>query len=116
MSLVGELRIRARHVIAPLLAICTAGYFAYHTVHGDRGLLAYLNLKHQIEARRAELSALERQRTELEHRVRLLHPETLDPDMLEERARIMLNFGYPEDIVIIDSARDARREDTVERP
>ena len=32
-------------------------------------------------------------------RSELLHPENLDPDMLDERARLMLNFGHPDELV-----------------
>ena len=45
----------------------------------------------------AEIAA--RRRT-LERRVRLLNPAGLDPDMLDERARLMLNFGLADEIVI----------------
>ncbi len=38
----------------------------------------------------------------MENRVRLLEPGSLDPDMLEERARLMLNYGHADDIVILE--------------
>ncbi|MEK9596102.1 MAG: hypothetical protein VW057_09085, partial [Rhodospirillaceae bacterium] len=38
----------------------------------------------------------------IEDRVALLRPESLDRDMLEERARAMLNLGYATDVVIAD--------------
>jgi cell division protein FtsB len=37
----------------------------------------------------------------LERRVALLRPESLDRDMLEERARAVLNLARPEDRVIL---------------
>ena len=40
-------------------------------------------------------------RKALQHRVKLLSPGSLDPDMLEERARFMLNYGFPDDAVIL---------------
>ena len=30
-----------------------------------------------------------------------ISPGSLDPDMLEERARLMLNYGFPDDTVIL---------------
>jgi cell division protein FtsB len=35
----------------------------------------------------------------------LLRPESLDPDMLEERARVLLNLAHPNDIVIMRGDR-----------
>ena len=37
----------------------------------------------------------------MENRVKLLHPQTLDPDMAEERARIMLGYGYPDEKILL---------------
>ena len=50
-----------------------------------------------------------RERTSAEHQhlaeqVALMRPDNLDPDMLEERARIMLNYVRPDELVIIDGA------------
>ncbi|MDP6804373.1 MAG: septum formation initiator family protein [Rhodospirillales bacterium] len=100
MRLIGELRHRARYVVGPFLGICAAAYFTYHAIQGDRGLMAWARLSHDVETLRSEREGLARHRAALEHRVKLLHPESLDPDMLDERARVMLNFGYPNELVI----------------
>ena len=100
MGLISESRARARHVVGPVLGICAVIYFAYHVVHGDRGLFALHQLNKRVEAARgirAENSLLRRK---LEERVSLLHPRSLDPDMLDERARFMLNYALPDDFVI----------------
>jgi len=86
--------------VGPFLGICVAAYFAYHAIQGDRGLMAWVRLSLEVETQRGERDDLARRRTTLEHRVKLLHPESLDPDMLGERARVMLNFGYPNELVI----------------
>lgn len=109
MGLIKELRKRARHVVGPVLGTCAVGYFAYHAVHGERGLLAYGGLTQRIHEAEALRDEVEQARRALEHRVRLLHPESLDPDLLDERARVMLNFGYPDDIVVlVDEERSQR--------
>jgi hypothetical protein len=33
----------------------------------------------------------------------MLRPDSLDPDLLEERARAVLNLGHPDDRIILDS-------------
>ena len=102
MSLLSEFRSRARYVIGPIVGIAAVGYFAFHAINGERGLLVYRKLRIEVaEARQlAKNTALERR--VLENRVRLLEPRSLDLDMLEERARVMLNYGYPDEIVIFD--------------
>ena len=100
MSFIGEFRSRARHVIGPVLAICAVAYFAYHAVQGERGLIALWHLNTRIEAARTALAETSLRRRVLERRVKLLGRSSLDPDMLDERARIMLNYASPDEIVI----------------
>lgn len=103
MNLLVELKNRARHVVGPLLGVSAVIYFAYHAVNGDRGLMAWLELKDRVEAAEESAQAVAFQRHAIENRVRLMHPESLDPDMIEERARIVINFAYADDVVIPDS-------------
>jgi cell division protein FtsB len=101
MSLLSEFRSRARHVIGPIVGIAAVGYFAFHAVNGDRGLLALRKLRIEVVKVRKLARDIALERRTLENRVRLLEPRSLDPDMLEERARIMLNYGYPDEVVIL---------------
>jgi cell division protein FtsB len=95
------MRRRARQVAPQVVAACLVGYFAYHLVHGERGLSAYLRLKQDLaaaEQTRAEVTA---ERKALEQRVALLRAEHLDPDMLSERARNLLGYGRANEIVVL---------------
>lgn len=105
MGFFQELRDRARFVVGPLIGVCAVGYFAYHVVHGDRGLIAWWNIKQRVAAAKAALAVSRAERERLEHRVWLMHPGSLDPDMLEERARLMLNYGHADDLVILEEKR-----------
>jgi cell division protein FtsB len=84
----------------PMLGACLAGYFVYHAVQGDRGILAWMQVNQQIKVAQAELNRTDNDREAMEQRVALLSNTSLDLDMLEERARIMLNFSHPDDLVI----------------
>ena len=77
-------------------------YFGYHAVQGDRGLIAWWNLRFELERVDAELTAVSADKQRREHRVKLLRPESLDRDMLEERARIMLGAVHPDDLIVPD--------------
>ncbi len=106
MSLLRELRKRARQITLPVLGACVAGYFAYHAVQGDRGIIAWLVLNQEIRAAHAVAADLAVEQETLERRVALLRPDSLDPDLLEERARVMLNLAHDDELVIPLAAAD----------
>ena len=106
MGLLNELRIRARHVLFPAFGVCAVLYFVYHGINGTRGLLAWRVLEKEVQSTQAEFDRTRGEREALERRVKLLYPESLDPDMLDESARRLLNYGRPDEIVILlDAAR-----------
>src|SRR5271170_6130122 len=103
MLLAARLRRRAKSVLGPLLGLSAVAYFAYHTVEGDRGLLAWWHLNRDIRVAEATLGGLTHDRDTLDRRTRLLRPDRLDPDMLEERARAMDDLGHDDEVVILRS-------------
>ena len=102
MTFSHSLRRRIRRVSVSFLGVSATFYFVFHVFHGDRGLIAWAQLRQQVVEVEATAKALAAERQYLENTVRLLHPESLDPDMLDERARLMLNFGHPDELIILD--------------
>lgn len=100
MSLVFELKRRARHVVGPLIGLLLVAYFAYHAVEGDRGIRAWQWLDGEIAEAREVRDRLAGEQGALEQRVAMLRPDSLDSDLLEERARLVLGF-VPADAVIL---------------
>jgi cell division protein FtsB len=95
-------RLRAVLNALALYAI-SAGLIAYFGVNaysGNYGLRAKQEIEGEIRDLDAELVALRVEREKWERRISLLRSESLDPDMLEERARVLLNFGDPRDLVL----------------
>ena len=101
MNLLGEIRRRARHIVGPVAGITLFAYFTYHVVQGDRGLIAWLKLSQQVETARIEYNRALAEREEFANRVRLLQPQSLDTDLLEERARVTLGLAHPDDVVVM---------------
>lgn len=83
-----------------MLAACMVAYFAYHALHGDRGFYAWLMLKQEKAQALVTAEQVAGARAELEHRVGLLRRDHLDPDLLEERAQAILNYGTASDHII----------------
>ena len=102
MVLLDEARKRAKQIVIPVVGAAVVGYFVYHTVQGDRGLSAYLSLNQEANRARVVLAGAQGERAILERRSRLLRPDSLDLDMLEERARMMLNLVHADDLVVFD--------------
>ncbi|MFT5539511.1 MAG: cell division protein FtsB [Alphaproteobacteria bacterium] len=100
MTLLGELKFRARHIIGPVLAATLFAYFAYHAVQGDRGLIAWIKLSQQVSELNLEHDKISARRGALAIRVKRLQPESLDADLLEERTRVMLGYVHDDDMVI----------------
>ncbi|WP_236024875.1 FtsB family cell division protein [Arenibaculum pallidiluteum] len=90
----------ARNVVWQAAFAAVVAYFAYHAIHGDRGLIALSRLQGEIDQAEGVLGQIRGERERLDHRASLLRPDNLDPDMLDERARAMLNFADPDEIVI----------------
>jgi cell division protein FtsB len=106
MSILYEYKKRARQLVGPILLACLISYFVYHTVHGDRGILTWVRLSQQIADAEATLKEEQTRHDALEHQVIRLRPDSLDPDLLEERARIMADMVRPDDVIVIYDERD----------
>lgn len=100
MELGREIKRRLRLVALPLLGACLTAYFVFHAVHGDRGIYAWLRINQELKAASSEAALLKTERVALERRITLLSSASLDLDMLDERARVMLNFAHPDDLMI----------------
>jgi cell division protein FtsB len=98
-------RKRLRSVLAALglyaAAALLIGYFGVNAYTGARGLRANQDLAQQMSELTSELAGLKLERASWEHRVALLRADALDPDLLDERARAMLNYADPHDLVMM---------------
>jgi cell division protein FtsB len=98
-----DIKRRARHMIGPILGCLLVAYFVYHSIQGDRGMLAWYRLDQLIDEAEVSRRSLDARREGLERRVRMLRPESLDADMVEEQGRRLLNFSHPDDVVLLPS-------------
>lgn len=91
-------RLRAAALPALFLACC--GYFVWHAVHGERGLLAKDERQEQIAQAMAERDRVQAELAAMERRVQGLRGDRLDRDQLDERARQLLNMVGRDEIVV----------------
>ena len=84
-----------------ILAAAFIGYFAVNAFTGNHGLHAQQDLEQQMTSIKDELDALKSERAEWEQRVSLLRSDRIDPDMLEERGRALLDYVDPRDVTLL---------------
>jgi len=98
-------RTRLRAVLSALclytVAALIIGYFGLSAYTGAHGLKAKQDLTQQQTSLMADIERTRAERIELERKVSLLRADNLDPDMLDERARAMLNYLHPRDLTLM---------------
>ena|SRR5437764_11206162 len=81
------------------MAAMLIGYFGVNAYTGKYGLNAQQELDQEIIALTNELARLRDERGKAEQRLSLLRSDRLDPDMLDERARVQLGYAEPRDLI-----------------
>jgi len=89
-----------RHWLGVILVLAL-GYFAYHSIHGSRGLFAWVDRNHELELKRLELDQIRAERQWLEERVRALGDAGIAVDLLEETL-YELGFVHENEVIILD--------------
>jgi cell division protein FtsB len=100
MSIAQAVRRQAVAMLPPAVFLAFTAYCIWQVGRGDHGLKTYAIRQQQLVAAEAERAAAEAERDALEKRVAGLRPNHIDPDTLDERARLMLNLADPNDVVV----------------
>ena len=107
-------RKRLRSILTALglyvMAALLIGYFAVNAFSGNRGLNAKQDIDQQMAALSAELGRLKLERVQWQRRVALLKADNLDADMLDERARALLDYIHPNELILTLEPRPHRAE------
>jgi cell division protein FtsB len=98
-------RKRLRSIVTTLalyvMAALLIGYFGINAYNGNHGLKARQDIDRQIVTLSQELSRLQSERSRWERRIALLRSDNIDPDMLDERARALLDDVDASDLVMM---------------
>ena len=84
-----------------VLAALLIGYFGVNAFSGNRGLKAKQDIDQQIASLSTELARLQVERAQWQRRIALLKSGGIDPDMLDERARALLDYVHPRDLTLM---------------
>lgn len=94
-------RYTIRQNILPLIGVCLCFYFSWHIVMGERSLARLYTLEQKKDKLSQQYETLHGRRSELETRVVKLRSGSIDPDLLEERARYVLGYVRPDEQILL---------------
>lgn len=100
-----EQRYTIRQNLLAFIGLILFCYFTYHSIFGERSIVSLTKLDSRVETLSEKYARLNERRSELEDKVMRLRPASLDADMLEERARHVLGYAYPDEKIILDAGR-----------
>ena len=84
-----------------LIGLCLTVYFSYHTIQGNRSYLRLMSLNTVISKTQNEYDALRTERETIEEKVVMMRPGSINRDLLEERARLVLGYRHPDEKTIV---------------
>jgi cell division protein FtsB len=94
------IRFRRYDVLVSLACLALLSSFAWYAYIGPRGYDYRSSLDIKIAELADENLKLADEKSTLEKRVKLMRPEHIDRDMLEERARGDLKMAYPDELIV----------------
>lgn len=98
MTNISENKIKlSKKLITNIVIFLLLSYFIFHSIYGSRGIIAYFKFQAEIERSYDELDKLKAQRLEVENRTKLLRPNSIDKDMLDEKVRSVLGGSKKEE-------------------
>jgi cell division protein FtsB len=95
-------RFRLRKLAFPAFAAAYLAYFGFHAMQGSYGIWAKINYDAEAVELQETLDAIRAEHADLERHMAMLRPASLDPDLVDERARRALNVLAPNEVIILD--------------
>jgi cell division protein FtsB len=88
-----------KRVIGPLFGVLVLFYLGFHAVSGERGVWALFSESRRLEALKSELAEVSAKRQALDSKVHRLSDSSLDLDLLDEQARVVLGLAGKNEVV-----------------
>ncbi len=84
-----------------LLGACLSVYFSYHAIAGQRSILTLLSLQRESAVAAVTLADLSAESNLLHKKVKMLRPDSLDLDYVEELAVYSLGYRRPAAVTVL---------------
>ncbi len=99
--LLRDLRRRARKYSFQSLTLCLVLYFLFHLIQGARGIVTLRSLETALETSKKNLTTLKGKHAQLGHRVSLMKPGAVCPDILEEQVKSVLGYTRKGEKIVV---------------
>ncbi len=94
------MHVKKYELLVSLGSMAMLGYLVWHGFYGTRGYPYRDKLALQLDVLKVESGGIMKQRQAIEARVKLLRPESIDPDYLDELARRDLFLVKATDVIV----------------
>lgn len=91
---------RLTKALAPATALSFILYFGFHLVDGRNGILALQAYEERLPELEAQAVDLTVKKARLERRIAQLHPDHVDPDLLDEMVRKQLGYAHEDEKIV----------------
>ena len=90
-----------RPLAVTALLLAFQGYLGFNVIGGQFGIESQKQMRVDIEDLKSQSATLQAEIDAYRHRTGLFDAASLDPDILSERARALLQMAQPEDMIIM---------------
>lgn len=90
-----------RSLLVTLLLIGFQVYLGYNVIGGQYGIESQKQMRIDIENLKAQSASLQAEIDSYRHRASLFDSASLDPDILTEKARALLQMAPPDDLIVM---------------
>jgi len=94
-----------RSLLVTLLLIGFQVYLGYNVIGGQFGIESQKQMRRDIETLKAQSASLQAELDSYRHRTSLFDSASLDPDILSEKARALLQMAQPDDLIVMTDPR-----------
>lgn len=94
-----------RSLLVTLLLLAFQGYLGFNVIGGQFGITSQKQMRADIETLKGQSATLQAEIDAYQHKASLFAPSRLDPDILTERARALLQMAQPDDLIIMTDPR-----------
>ena len=90
-----------RSLLVTALLLAFQGYLGFNVIGGQFGITSQKQMRADIETLKAQSATLQAEMDSYKHKASLFDPASLDPDILTEKARALLQMAKPNDLIVM---------------
>ena len=90
-----------RSLLVTVLLIAFQVYLGYNVIGGQFGIESQKQMRVDIETLKAQSASLQAEVDSYRHKASLFDAASLDPDILTEKARALLQMAQPDDLIVM---------------